>query len=162
MGIIKQSDEYWMEFALKEAEKAFENGEIPVGAIVVCKNSIIGRGYNLREALKDPTAHAEILAITSAAETLESWRLDDCTMYVTLEPCLMCAGAVLNARISRVVFGAYDEASGMCGSVDNLFDKNLLNHSTFVKGGVCKEQCKALIDSFFSELRKKREEKNKR
>ncbi len=153
--MINKNDRYWMTFALKEAEKAMEKGEMPVGAIIVHSNIIVGKGYNLRETLRDPTAHAEILAITSAAASLESWRLEDCTLYVTLEPCPMCAGAILNARIPRVVFGSYDKAAGMCGSIDNLCDKNLLNHRAVVKGGVMEEQCKSLLDTFFQMMRNK-------
>jgi len=153
MGLIMNSDEYWMDFAIREAEKALDTGEIPVGAIAVSSNIIIGKGYNQREGLKDPTAHAEMLAITSAANFLDSWRLADCTLYVTLEPCPMCTGAILNARIPRVVFGAYDNAAGMCGSVENLCDQNLLNHKALIKGGVKAEVCQALLDAFFRKLR---------
>lgn len=147
------NDEYWINLAFREAETAFENNEIPVGAVVVQDNQIIGRGYNMRESLNDPTAHAEIIAITSAAATLNSWRLDDCTLYVTLEPCAMCAGAILNARIPRVVFGAYDSQAGMCGSIDNLCDMNLLNHKAIVKGGVEAAKCQSIINSFFKRMR---------
>ncbi|MCD6205609.1 MAG: tRNA adenosine(34) deaminase TadA [Candidatus Marinimicrobia bacterium] len=153
MNYYEQSDEYWINFAFKEAEKAFDKNEIPVGAVIVHENQIVGRGYNLRESLNDPTAHAEIIAITSAASTLNSWRLDDCTLYVTLEPCAMCAGAVLNARIPRLVFGAYDEKAGMCGSVDNLCDLNLMNHRTIVRGGVEAEKCQSILDAFFNKIR---------
>jgi len=154
MDFFNKSDEYWMEFAFKEAEKAFEKKEIPVGAIIVKDDQIIGRGHNLREQLHDPTAHAEILAITSAAETLGTWRLENCILYVTLEPCPMCAGAVLNARLPKVVFGAYDNDAGMCGPVDNLCDQNLLNHKANVKGGVLQQKCGALLDYFFKRIRK--------
>ncbi|HDP68055.1 MAG TPA: nucleoside deaminase [Candidatus Marinimicrobia bacterium] len=147
------NDEHWIVFAIKEAEKAFEEGEIPVGAVIIKGNQIIGRGHNMREGLKDPTAHAEIIAITSAAATLNSWRLDDCTLYVTLEPCAMCAGAILNARIPRLVFGAYDKQAGMCGSVDNLCDLNLSNHKAIVKGGVDADKCQAILDAFFVKMR---------
>ena len=153
MGLIVNSDEYWMDFAIKEAEKALDAGEIPVGAIVVHADKIIGKGHNQREGLKDPTAHAEMLAITSAATFLDSWQLENCTLYVTLEPCPMCAGAILNARIPRVVFGAYDDAAGMCGSVENLCDQNLLNHKALVKGGVKAELCRSLLNSFFNKIR---------
>ncbi|HCK98893.1 MAG TPA: tRNA-specific adenosine deaminase [Candidatus Marinimicrobia bacterium] len=142
-----------MEFAFKEAERAFDKGEIPVGAVIIRKNSIIGKGHNMRENLNDPTAHAEIIAITSAAATIESWRLDDCTIYVSLEPCPMCTGAIINARIPRVVFGAYDEKAGMCGSVDNLCDMNLLNHRAVVKGGVMEEKCQSIMNAFFKKVR---------
>ncbi len=150
-------DRYWMQFALKEAENAFDEGEIPVGAVVVYQNRIIGRGHNQREKLQDPTAHAEIIAITSAAATLNSWRLTDCTLYVTLEPCPMCAGAILNARIPRVVFGTYDSEAGMCGSIENLCDQNLLNHRAIVKGGVAEAACRAMLTDFFNQTRQGKE-----
>ncbi len=153
MNILPYNDAYWMEFAFKEAERAFDKGEIPVGAVIIRKNSIIGKGHNMRENLNDPTAHAEIIAITSAAATIESWRLDDCTIYVSLEPCPMCTGAIINARIPRVVFGAYDEKAGMCGSVDNLCDMNLLNHRAVVKGGVMEEKCQSIMNAFFKKVR---------
>ena len=147
------TDEYWMEFAFQEAERAFNEVEIPVGAVIIRKNSIIGKGHNMRESLNDPTAHAEIIAITSASSTIESWRLDDCTIYVTLEPCPMCTGAIINARIPRVVFGAHNEKAGMCGSVDNLCDMNLLNHRVVVKGGVMEEKCQSIMNAFFKKVR---------
>ncbi len=156
MGLLKKSYDYYMELAYREAEKAFDAGEIPVGAIVVYQDTIIGKGYNQREMLKDPTAHAEMLAISSAAEYLESWRLENCTLYVTLEPCPMCAGAILNARIPRVVFGAYDSETGMCGSIDNLCDHNLMNHKTTVTGGIMEEKCEIILKSFFSKIRKQK------
>jgi len=155
MGLIQNDDEHWMEFALKEADKALNCNEVPVGAVIVHAHKIIGRGYNQRETLKDPTAHAEMLAITSAAIARDTWRLDDCTLYVTLEPCAMCAGAILNARLPRVVFGAYDREYGMCGSVENLLDQNLLNHKALVRGGIVQEKCQALLDAFFKKLREK-------
>src|SRR6056297_3097758 len=156
MGLLNKSDDYYMELAYKEAERAFEAGEIPVGAIIVYNETIIGKGYNQREMLKDPTAHAEMLAISSAAEYLDSWRLEDCTLYVTLEPCPMCAGAILNARIPRVVFGAYDRETGMCGSIDNLCDHNLMNHKTTVIGGIMEEKCEIILKSFFNKIRKQK------
>ncbi len=154
MNLLLNRDEYWMNYAFKEAEKAFQQKEIPVGAVIVKDDMLIAKGHNQREMLKDPTAHAEILAITSAADSQESWRLNNCTLYVTLEPCPMCAGAILNARIPRVVFGAYDDEAGMCGSVDNLCDQNLLNHNAIVKGGVMEEKCESILKSFFSNIRK--------
>lgn len=156
--MLQDEDQYWMEFALREAEQAYLEGEIPVGAVVVQNRRIIGKGHNQREKLRDPTAHAEILAITSAAGTLNSWRLNDCTLYVTLEPCPMCAGAILNARIPRIVFGCYDLKAGMCGSIENLCDQNLLNHRAVVKGGVAAQSCQALLDDFFRQTRLKNEE----
>ncbi len=153
VDLSNKTDEYWIDQAFREAEKAFNEKEIPVGAIVVHNNQIIGRGYNMRERLNDPTAHAEIIAITSAASTLGSWRLDDCTLYVTLEPCAMCAGAILNARIPRIVFGAYDKQAGMCGSIDNLCDLNLLNHRAIVRGGVEEAKCQSILNTFFANVR---------
>lgn len=156
MAFLSNDNTYYMQFAYKEAEKAYEEGEIPVGAVIVKDGIIIGRGHNQREMLKDPTAHAEIIAITSAATYLNEWRLDDCTIYVTLEPCPMCTGAILNAKIPKVVFGAYDEDSGMCGSVDNLCDQNLLNHKATVVGGVLEQQCEMLLKSFFHNIREQK------
>lgn len=156
--MMLKEDEYWMRWALKEAELARQEGEIPVGAVVVHQNKIIGRGHNQREHLQDPTAHAEIIAITSAAATLNSWRLNNCTLYVTLEPCPMCAGAILNARIPRVVFGCYDPKAGMCGSIENLCDQNLLNHRASVKGGVAEKECYSLLADFFKERRNVKED----
>ena len=146
----------FMQQAFFLAEQAYEEKEVPVGAVVVKDESIIGKGYNQREMLKDPTAHAEMLAISSAAEYLDSWRLEDCTLYVTLEPCPMCAGAILNARIPRVVFGAYDDETGMCGSIDNLCDHNLMNHKTTVIGGVMENKCEIILKTFFKTIRKQK------
>lgn len=156
--MLQDEDQYWMEFALREAEQAYLEGEIPVGAVIVQNRRIIGKGHNQREKLRDPTAHAEIMAITAAAATLNSWRLNDCILYVTLEPCPMCAGAILNARIPRIVFGCYDFKAGMCGSIENLCDQNLLNHRAVVKGGVAEQSCQALLDDFFRQTRLKNEE----
>jgi len=153
MKVIPFTDEYWMEMAFIEAEKALDENEIPVGAIVVYENQIIGRGHNMRERLKDPTAHAEIIAITSAAGTLNSWRLENCTIYVTLEPCAMCAGAIINARLPRIVYGANDKQAGMCGSIDNLCDLNLSNHRVIVKGGVEENKCQSILNTFFAKVR---------
>ena len=154
MGIIKNKHIYWMEYAIKEAEQAFDENEIPVGAIVIRNDEIIGKGHNQREELHDPTAHAEMIAISSAAEFLEDWRLEDCSLYVTLEPCPMCIGAILNARIPRLYFGAYDEDAGMCGSRDNLCQQNLLNHNVTYRGGILQPACQALLDDFFRDIRK--------
>ena len=153
MKVLPFTDEYWMEIAFKEAEKAFDENEIPVGAVVVYENQIIGRGHNMRERLNDPTAHAEIIAITSAAATLNSWRLENCTLYVTLEPCAMCAGAIINARLPRIVYGADDKQAGMCGSIDNLCDLNLSNHRVIVKGGVEESKCQSILNTFFTKVR---------
>ena len=150
---FNKDHEYYMRLAYKEAEKAWETGEIPVGAVIVHDEEVIGKGYNQREMLKDPTAHAEMIAISSAAEYLKNWRLENCTIYVTLEPCPMCTGAILNARIPKVVFGAYDEEAGMCGSIDNLCDQNLLNHKSAVIGGILQEKSEMLLKSFFNKVR---------
>lgn len=149
------SHAHWMEEAFREAEKAYQKGEIPVGAIIVQENLVIGRGHNQREALNDPTAHAEILAITAAANHVEDWRLTDATLYVTLEPCPMCAGAILNARIPRVVFGADDMDHGACGGATQLCSGNFLNHKVDVIGGILEAKCKGILDSFFRERRDK-------
>ena len=150
----KKNDEFWMKEALRLADKAFHEGEVPVGAIVVKEGKIIGRGYNQPERLNDPTAHAEVLAITAAAGTLEDWRLNDCTLYVTKEPCPMCAGAIINARVSLLIFGAYDEEKGCCGSLYQLCGDRRLDSKTAVKGGVEKEKCTALLQEFFQSQRK--------
>ena len=136
--------------AFKLAEKAFSLDEVPVGAVVVCFDRIIGKGYNQRESLSDPTAHAEILAITAAANTLENWRLSECTMYVTKEPCTMCAGAIINSRIRRLVFGAYDDKKGACGSLYQICGDKRLESNTVVKGGVMESQCSSILKEFFS------------
>tara|TARA_Y100000782_G_scaffold111919_1_gene141037 strand:- start:710 stop:1144 length:435 start_codon:yes stop_codon:yes gene_type:complete len=136
--------------AFKLAEKAFSLDEVPVGAVVVCFDRIIGKGYNQRESLSDPTAHAEILAITAAANTLENWRLSECTMYVTKEPCTMCAGAIINSRIKRLVFGAYDNKKGACGSLYQICGDKRLESNTVVKGGVMESQCSSILKEFFS------------
>ena len=139
-----------MSEAFKLAEKAFSLDEVPVGAVVVCFDRIIGKGYNQRESLSDPTAHAEILAITAAANTLENWRLSECTMYVTKEPCTMCAGAIINSRIKRLVFGAYDDKKGACGSLYQICGDKRLESNTVVKGGVMESQCSSILKEFFS------------
>tara|TARA_B100001245_G_scaffold228898_1_gene206689 strand:+ start:350 stop:784 length:435 start_codon:yes stop_codon:yes gene_type:complete len=136
--------------AFKLAEKAFSLDEVPVGAVVVCFDRIIGKGYNQRESLSDPTAHAEILAITAAANTLENWRLSECTMYVTKEPCTMCAGAIINSRIKRLVFGSYDNKKGACGSLYQICGDKRLESNTVVKGGVMESQCSSILKEFFS------------
>lgn len=139
--------------ALELAEKAGSMGEIPVGAIVVDPDgNIIGEGYNLREHTNSPTAHAEIIAIEQAAKRLGSWRLTNCTLYVTLEPCPMCAGAVMNARLKRLVYGAFDDKNGACASVAALFDEKF-THIPFVRSRVLQERCGAVLTEFFNKLR---------
>ena len=141
--------EIWMQYAYREAEKAYEKGEIPIGAVIVFDNMIIGKGHNQVETLKDPTAHAEIIALTSAAEYLTSKVLLGCTMYVTLEPCAMCAGAIVLAKLDALFFGAYDNKSGACGSVLNITNNKALNHRLNVTGGIMDDKCGELLRSFF-------------
>ncbi len=140
--------------ALQQAHKAFENNEIPIGAIIVKDYQVVGRGYNQSEMLKDPTAHAEILAITAAANTLEDWRLSDCVLYVTKEPCPMCAGAIVMSRLKMVVFGCYDEDKGCCGSLYQLCGDPRLGQKIAVKGGILENESLELIQDFFQTKRK--------
>ena len=139
--------------AIRLAEKALSFNEIPVGAIIVKNNIIIGQGYNQKELLNDPTAHAEIIAITSAASTEKNWRLNDSTLYVTKEPCSMCAGAIINARISKLVFGAYDDKKGCCGSLYQLCGDKRLDSYTAVRGGIEEDICSSLLRDFFNKQR---------
>ena len=139
----------FMKLALLQAQKAYEKDEIPVGAIVVKEEKVIGRGYNQREMLNDPTAHAEIIAITAAANTIEDWRLNDCMLYVTKEPCAMCAGAIINSRLKMVVFGCYDKEMGCCGSLYQLCGDSQLRNKTAVKGGIMEQECLSIIHDFF-------------
>ena len=138
-----------MRLALLQAQKAYELNEIPGGAIVVLDNQVIGRGYNQREMLNDPTAHAEIIAITAAANTIEDWRLNECVLYVTKEPCAMCAGAIINSRLKMVVFGCYDKEMGCCGSLYQLCGDSHLKNNTAVRGGIMEEECLSIIRDFF-------------
>lgn len=142
-----------MRMALGEAQAAADEGEVPVGAVVVCDGRVIGRGRNARERLQDATAHAEILAITAASQTTGSWRLEDCTLYVTLEPCPMCLGACLNARVRRVVYGAMEPKFGACGSVVDLRAPPGFNHRLDTTGGVLGEESSRLLVGFFRALR---------
>ncbi|MBS1551478.1 MAG: nucleoside deaminase [Bacteroidetes bacterium] len=141
--------EIYMNYAFKEAEKAFEKNEIPIGCIIVFQNTIIAKAHNLVESLKDPTAHAEILAITSAAEYLQSKQLVGCSMYVTLEPCAMCAGAIVLSKTENLYFGAYDVKSGACGSNMNITVNKSLNHNCKVYGGILDDKCREILKSFF-------------
>ena len=138
-----------MRLALLQAQKAYELNEIPVGAIVVLDNQVIGRGYNQREMLNDPTAHAEIIAITAAANTIEDWRLNECVLYVTKEPCAMCAGAIINSRLKMVIFGCYDKEMGCCGSLYQLCGDSHLKNNTAVRGGIMEDECLSIIRDFF-------------
>ena len=143
-----------MKEALKEAIKALDDNEVPIGAVIVYKNKIIARAYNQRERLKDPTAHAEMIALTQASAYLEDWRLYDVTMYVTIEPCIMCAGALVNARVKRLVYGADDSKAGGCGSIVNVVNDKRLNHRIEVISGVMAQDCQWLIKEFFKKKRK--------
>ncbi len=145
--------ERWMEFALKEARTAFSKNEVPVGAVVVHKGTVIAKGFNQVELMNDPTAHAEMIALTAAAAHLESKWLKDCTLYVTLEPCPMCAGAIVLSRIPTVVFGSYDPKMGACGTLYSITNDTRLNHRVHTVGGVLDDVCGALLKEFF---RKKR------
>jgi tRNA(adenine34) deaminase len=145
--------ERWMREALAEAQQAGEAGEIPVGAVVVWRGEIIGRGHNAREALHDPTAHAEILALRAAAQALGGWRLAGATLYCTLEPCCMCAGALVNARVATLVYAVRDPKAGAAGSVYDLVRSPWLNHRLQVIGGVLAEEAQALLQRFFAALR---------
>ncbi len=151
--MLSRSHEYWMEQAFSEAEKAYQKGEVPIGAVVVFENRIIGRGHNLTETLQDPTAHAEMLAITAAADYLGSWRLLDTALYVTLEPCSMCAGAIVLARIPLLVYGAGDPKAGACGTVYNIVQDKRLNHRAEVVSGILESKCALILTDFFRKLR---------
>ena len=146
-----------MTLALEQAREAGSAGEVPVGALVVCDGRIVGRGYNQPILRSDPTAHAEVMALRDAAAALGNYRLAGCTLYVTLEPCAMCAGAIMHARIARVVFGARDPKTGVAGSVMDLFAEDRLNHHAEVAGGVLAEECGGLLSSFFAARRSRSE-----
>lgn len=148
--------EFFMRQALDQAQVAFEQDEVPIGAVAVFKNQIIGRGYNRTEKLQDPTAHAEIIAITAAANALGTWRLNDVTIFTTVEPCIMCAGALVLARVKKIVFGARDEKFGGCGSVLNVINEEKLNHQIEVTEGILKNESADLMRSFFEKKRKKK------
>ncbi|MBP1581062.1 MAG: tRNA adenosine(34) deaminase TadA [Oscillospiraceae bacterium] len=146
-------DESYMRLALEQAQIAAQLGEIPVGAVVVKDDQVIGRGYNRREVDSSAIAHAEVLAIEEACKALGTWRLTDCDLYVTLEPCPMCAGAIINARIRRVVYGVKDEKAGCCGSVADFFVMPF-NHNPLCRSGILAQECRALLTNFFAQLRK--------
>jgi len=147
-------DQRFMEAAIAEARAAASDGEVPIGAVVTWDGRIVGRGRNRVETTQDPTAHAEILAIGAASQTVKSWRLDEGTLYVTLEPCHMCAGAIVLARIPRLVYGARDPKAGACGSLANVCQDLRLNHRAEVQPGVLAEECGALLESFFRSKRR--------
>lgn len=154
MEEIQQSeDEKFMRLALRQAEMAFDAKEVPIGCVIVKEGKVIGKGYNQVETLKDATAHAEILAIGAASSAVENWRLSDCTLYVTLEPCPMCAGAILNSRISRVVYGSPDSRFGGCGTTADVISNNALKRDVVITSGVLAEECLGLLQLFFQEMR---------
>jgi tRNA(adenine34) deaminase len=142
------SDEYFMKMALRQAELAFDKDEVPVGVVIVCKNQIVARAYNMTETLNDPTAHAEMQAITAATATLGGKYLDQCTMYVTLEPCVMCAGASYWSQVGRIVFGAYDQKRGV-----GRIAESILHPKTTIQGGIMETECAQLLKAFFSKKR---------
>ena len=146
-------DHVWMREALAEARRAEVLGEVPVGAVVVKDDRVIGRGHNLRESKNDPLAHAELLAIGNAARAVGGWRLSGTTLYVTLEPCAMCAGALVNGRVDRLVYGARDPKAGFCGSLGDLVRDSRLNHRLEVESGILEEECSQQLRSFFAALR---------
>lgn len=155
MTVLIRDDEQGMRAALREAQASAAADEVPVGCVIVHDGIVVGRGHNQTEGLKDATAHAEILAIGAASSTLQSWRLNECTMYVTLEPCAMCAGAIILARVGRLVYGTHDPKAGACGSVLDVIREPRLNHRVILEHGVMAEACSSILKEFFQ--RKRRE-----
>lgn len=145
---------YFMVKALEQAKIAYKKNEVPIGAVIVKDGKIIAEGYNKREKKQNALFHAEIVAINKACKKLKSWRLDDCDIYITLEPCLMCFGAILNARLKNCYFGAYDKSGGSISSNNELLNKSILNHKLNVEGGILKEECADILSTFFEEKRK--------
>ena len=158
-GIILGHMEKFMKMALEEAAKASEIGEVPIGAIVVKNDVVVGRGYNKTETTKDPTAHAEMEAIRMAAKTLGGWRLIGCDLYVTCEPCSMCAGAIVWSRIENLYIGTMDPKAGACGSVFNIVQEEKLNHNVNIETGILQEECSKILKDFFKNLRRTKEQK---
>ena len=150
---MKHDSTYFMNIAIKEALKAKAIDEVPIGCIVVKDDKVIARSFNKREKTQDPTGHAEIKTLQKAAKKLNSWRLEDCDLYVTLEPCIMCSGAIIQSRIRRVYFGAYDPKGGAFGSSINVLDANNINHHPEIIGGVLEEECSSLLTNYFKEKR---------
>lgn len=146
---------YFMNKALKQAEIAYQKEEVPIGCVIVKDGKIIASAYNMREELNDPTAHAEIIALQDASETLGGWRLTGCTMYVTIEPCAMCAGAIVNSRIDKLVIGSMDKKAGACGSILNIVQNDKLNHRVEMITGIMEQECSNIMKNFFKDLRKK-------
>ena len=156
MKKIFSNHEYYMKMALKEAKKAYKLGEVPIGCVIVYEDKIIGRGYNRRNTDKSTLAHAEIAAIKKASKIIGDWRLEDCTLYVTLEPCQMCAGAIVQARISTVVMGCMNPKAGCGGSILNILDMPEFNHQVHTIRGILEEECSQMLTTFFKELRIKK------
>ena len=154
------NDEYYMKLAIEEAKKAQKLGEVPIGAIIVKNNEVIASAHNLRETAQLPTAHAEHIAIERASKVVGSWRLEECRLYVTLEPCVMCAGAIVMSRIPKVVYGATDPKGGCSGSLMNLLEESQFNHRAEIVKGVLEQECGALLRNFFRELRLKKSKAN--
>ncbi|MFD1066953.1 tRNA adenosine(34) deaminase TadA [Oceanobacillus locisalsi] len=154
--ISVSQDEKYMAAALQEARRAWLLNEVPIGAVVVKDGEVIGRGFNLRESIQTTLTHAELLAIQDANQKVGSWRLEDCTLYVTLEPCPMCAGAIVQSRIKRVVYGANDPKAGCAGTLMNLLEEPRFNHQVEVASGVLEPQCSTVLKNFFKELRQKK------
>ena len=148
-----EDDQRYMKMAIEQAKIAEENGDVPIGAVIVYKNQIIAKAYNQRQQLQDPTAHAEIIALTQAAAFVESWRLHDCTIYVTLEPCPMCAGALVLGRLDRLVYGCDDPKTGACKSLYNIVQDERLNHRLKVTSGVLADDCSRILQDFFQRRR---------
>ena len=146
--------EKFMNEALKQAQKAFNKNEVPVGAVIVKNNKIIARAYNLKETKNDTTKHAEIIAIQKASKKLEAWRLTDCEMYVTLEPCSMCAGAIIQARVKKIYIGTMDPKTGACGSVYNMLKDYKFNHTVEIEYGILQKKCEKILKNFFKKLRR--------
>ncbi|MEG2773900.1 MAG: tRNA adenosine(34) deaminase TadA [Acetivibrio sp.] len=152
-------DEKYMKEAIKQAKKAYKIGEVPIGCIIVYEDKIIARGYNKRNSKKNSLSHAELLAINKACKVMGDWRLEDCTMYITLEPCQMCAGAIVQSRIKRVVIGSMNPKAGCAGSILNLLEIPQFNHQVETERGVLEEECSKLITKFFKELREEKKRK---
>ncbi|PTW03430.1 tRNA(adenine34) deaminase [Halanaerobium saccharolyticum] len=152
-----ENDIKYMKMALAEARKAYQRAEVPIGAVVVCDDQVVGRGFNLREQTQDPTSHAEMIALREAAKNEASWRLEDCQLYVTLEPCPMCAGAILQSRIKRLVYGASDPKAGAVKSLYQLLDDDRFNHQVEVEAGVMEAESAQLLKDFFRELRQRKD-----
>ena len=153
MGISRSTDTQWMALAIEQAKQAQEVGEVPVGAILIQNNQLIVSAHNQPISNNDPTAHAEIQLLRAAGKQLNNYRLSNTTLYATLEPCTMCLGAIVHARVSRIVFGAYDQKSGVCGSCIDLPNSQCFNHSISIQGGILAEQCKELLQQFFKSRR---------